>query len=532
MEIISVLLCTYNEPLKYLKLSIESILSQTYTNIQLIIVNDNPKRADMADLLAAYAREDSRIKYIVNPSNIGLVSSLNAGLKDAIGEYIARMDADDIATKDRLEKQLEFLQVKSYDMVGCNAIKIDENGKEIGYLNVPTAHEKIKEYQLYGGCVLHPTWLGKREVFEKLNGYWRMKMLNFTVGPVMSDDVVRAIGAEQVPYFRTPEFSAVMLENEKLIKKFAKAGDDARAVFITGSGTASMEATVMNVFDKTDKVLVVNGGSFGQRFVELCQIHEIPYEEIKLEKGKALKKEQLDMYDGKGFTGFLVNVHETSTGVHYDIEMISEFCKKNGIFLVVDAISSFLADDFDMNKLGVQVMITGSQKALACPPGVSVIVLSNEAVKRVEERDVKCMYLNLKSALKNGERGQTPFTPAVGTLRQINARLKEIEAAGGVENETKKIAELAQDFRDKIKGLPFEIVSESMSNAVTPLHPLNVSAYDVFTMLKDEYGIWICPNGGEMKETIFRVGHIGALTKEDNTTLVNAFKDLQRRGLL
>ena len=158
-------------------------------------------------------------------------------------------------------------------------------------------------------------------------------MLNFTVGPVMSDNTVRTIGAEQVPYFRTPEFSAVMLENEKLMKKFAKAGDNARVVFITGSGTAAMEATVMNVFDKTDKVLVVNGGSFGQRFVELCQIHEIPYEEIKLKKGKALKKEQLDMYDGKGFTGFLVNVHETSTGVHYDIEMISEFCKKNGIFL-------------------------------------------------------------------------------------------------------------------------------------------------------------------------------------------------------
>lgn len=105
----------------------------------------------------------------------------------------------------------------------------------------------------------------------------------------------------------------------------------------------------------------------------------------------AEKKKVLYMYDGKGFTGFLVNVHETSTGVHYDIEMISEFCKKNGIFLVVDAISSFLADDFDMNKLGVQVMITGSQKALACPPGVSVIVLSDEAVKRVEARDVKCI---------------------------------------------------------------------------------------------------------------------------------------------
>lgn len=357
-------------------------------------------------------------------------------------------------------------------------------------------------------------------------------MLNFTVGPVMSDENVRAIGAEQVPYFRTPEFSEIMIENEVLMKKFAKAGDDARVVFITGSGTASMEATVMNVFDQNDKVLVVNGGSFGHRFVELCEIHEIPYEEIKLNAGKALKKEQLDVYNGKGFTGFLVNVHETSTGVHYNIDMISEFCKKNRIFLVVDAISSFLADNFNMKELGAQVMITGSQKALACPPGISVIALSHEAVERIEGHSVKCMYFDLKSALKNGERGQTPFTPAVGILRQINARLKAIDTAGGVETETRKIAELAQDFREKIKGLPFEIVSESMSNAVTPLHPLNVSAYDVFMKLKEEYGIWVCPNGGELKDSVFRVGHIGALTKDDNTTLVNAFKDLQIRGLL
>ena len=374
--------------------------------------------------------------------------------------------------------------------------------------------------------------MGLELVPQKRAPRGEMTMLNFTVGPVMSDDLVRAVGAEQVPYFRTPEFSTVMLENESLMKKYAKSGDDARAVFITGSGTASMEAAIVNVFDKNDKILVVNGGSFDRRFAELCQIHEIPYEEIRLEPGKALRKEHLISYDGKDFTGFVVNVHETSTGVHYDIEMISDFCKNNRLFLVVDAVSSFLADDFDMKKLGVHMMITGSQKALACPPGVSVIVLSREAAERVESHDAKCMYLDLKSALKNGERGQTPFTPAVGILLQINARLKEIEAAGGIESEKKKIGELARDFREKIKGLPLEVVSESMSNAVTPLHPLNVSAYDIFMTLKDEYGIWVCPNGGEMKETIFRVGHIGALTKADNTTLVNAFKDLQRRGLL
>ena len=357
-------------------------------------------------------------------------------------------------------------------------------------------------------------------------------MINFTVGPVQSNDLVRSIGGEQVPYFRTPEFSKIMLENEQLMKKFSGAEEKARVVFITGSGTASMEATVANTFTEQDKVLIVNGGSFGQRFVQLCEIYEIPHTEIKLDNGKALTEQHLAVYENKGYTAFMVNVHETSTGVHYDMNLISAFCRRNHLFLIVDAISSFLADEFQMQELGVDVMITGSQKALACPPGISVIVLSEKAIERVEANKPKCMYLDLKSALKNGERGQTPFTPAVGILRQIHARLKQIEADGGVEKESAKIKDLAEDFRKKIKDLPFEIVSESMSNAVTPLHPLTAPAYDIFITLKDEYGIWICPNGGELKEKVFRVGHIGDLTKDDNDKLIVALKDMQKRGLI
>ncbi|MCR0263462.1 aminotransferase class V-fold PLP-dependent enzyme [[Clostridium] innocuum] len=357
-------------------------------------------------------------------------------------------------------------------------------------------------------------------------------MLNFTVGPVMSCDEVRAIGAEQVPYFRTSEFSEIIMENEVLIKKFAKSDNDARVVFITGSGTASMEAAVVNCFNERDKVLIINGGSFGERFVELCQIYGIPFDQIKLQFGKALKKDQLFEYSNKGYTGLLINAHETSTGVHYDLEMVSEFCRQNGIFLVVDAISSFLADEFDMKKLNVDVMITGSQKALACPPGISIIILSSKAIKRVKSRDIKCMYLNLKLALVNGMRGQTPFTPAVSILQQINIRLKKIDKTGGVDKEIKRVESIAIDFREKIKGLPLRIISESISNAVTPLQPLHASAYDIFIILKNEYNIWICPNGGELKNKIFRVGHIGDLKKEDNTILINAFKDIQKRGLL
>lgn len=357
-------------------------------------------------------------------------------------------------------------------------------------------------------------------------------MLNFAMGPVQSGQEVRAIGAQQVPYFRTKEFSSVMLENERLIKHLAKAGSDARAVFLTASGTAAMEAAVMNLFTSDDRVLVVNGGSFGQRFAELCRIHGVPFGEIRLNAGEPLTAEHLAPYEHKGYTGFLVNLHETSTGVHYDAELIGAFCKRNDLFLVVDAISTFLADSFDMCALGAGVMITSSQKVLACPPGISILVLSPEALDRVKRNPVRSMYLDLQSALANGERGQTPFTPAVSILLQIHTRLREIDRAGGAEREVQRIAALANDFRDRIAGLPLEIASPSLSNAMTPLHPVNASAGRVFEILKDEYEIWVCPNGGELRESLFRVGHIGALTRNDNAVLVDAFRDMQDRGLL
>ena len=357
-------------------------------------------------------------------------------------------------------------------------------------------------------------------------------MLNFTVGPVMSSNEVKRIGAEDVPYFRTPEFSKVMLENERIMKKFASAPESARVVFLTGSGTASMEAAVMNCFTPKDKVLIVNGGSFGQRFVELCKIHKIPYSEIKPEFGKGITEKDLEIYNSADYTGFLVNLHETSTGVKYDLDMISNFCRKNHLFLVVDAISSFLADPIDMKKSCIDVMITGSQKALACPPGISILVLSQRAIERIMVNEVPSMYLDLKAALNNGERGQTPFSPAVGIVLQIHERLSQIDKAGGVESETIRISNLAADFRQKVKDLPFEIVSDSLSNAVTPLHPTTSSAYKIFEILKDEYNIWVCPNGGDLSQKVFRVGHIGELTKDHNTILIDALYDLQKRGII
>ncbi|MDD6573038.1 MAG: aminotransferase class V-fold PLP-dependent enzyme [Thermoflexaceae bacterium] len=351
-------------------------------------------------------------------------------------------------------------------------------------------------------------------------------MLNFTVGPVQESDEILGIGSQQTPYFRNQSFSKIMLENEAMMKELSFAEENARVVFLTASGTGAMEAAVMNCFSKEDNVLVVDGGGFGHRFVQLCEIHEVPHTVVKVPFESALTKEMLEPYNGCGYTGFLINMHETSIGKLYDMKLVADFCKKNSLFLVVDAISAFLADSFNMSELGADVMITGSQKALAVPPGISILVLSEKAVDRVTNHKVKSMYFNLADALKNGERGQTPFTPAVSILLQIHARLKQL-CEYGAEAEIKRIAELAEYFRSQITDLPLKIASPSLSNAVTPLMvDEEISAYEIFETLERDYGIWVCPSGGELKDKLFRVGHIGCLEKRDYDKLVDAMKQI------
>lgn len=374
---------------------------------------------------------------------------------------------------------------------------------------------------------------GKGKLQEDKKMKIRKDHLNFSIGPVQISEEISQMGAEPVPYFRTPEFSALMKENELLIKKFVNAEENGRAVFITGSGTAAMEASIINLFSKTDKLLVVNGGSFGHRFCEICAVHEIPFDEIHLEYGEVLSEKILSQYGNKGYTGFLVNMHETSTGILYDMKMIGQFCRENELFLVVDAISAFIADALDMQAIGADVILISSQKALAVPPGISIIVLNERACQRINANRSQCFYLDLKNALGNGERGQTPFTPAVGILIQINVRLNQIDSIG-VSEQRKKICEIANDFRRRISAYPFRIFSETLSNAITPLSPTNpsVSAHHLFEVLKQEYDIIVCPNGGELTDILFRVGHIGNLSILDNDKLFQAFDELLERRIL
>ncbi len=357
-------------------------------------------------------------------------------------------------------------------------------------------------------------------------GSMQGRRLNFAAGPVMMDEDTCRIGGEQVPYFRTQGFSMVMKRNEELLTGLAGAGEGSRAVFLTGSGTAGMEMAVVNSFCSKDKVLVVNGGSFGERFGKICHIHGIPYEYVMLAPGEALERKHLEKYSGEGFTGMLVNMHETSTGVLYDMGLVGDFCKKNRLFLVVDAISAFMADTVEMEKWGIDVLVLSSQKALALPPGMSFLVLGRRAVERADRMETGSLYLQVSQYLEDGRRGQTPYTPAVGILLQLADRLEKVSAAG-ITSETGRVHNLAVYFREQLKDLPFRMFAQSPSSAVTALSPEDGrSARYYVDRLDRGYNIWACPNGGALADKVFRVGHMGDVHKEDYDVLVSALREI------
>lgn len=355
-------------------------------------------------------------------------------------------------------------------------------------------------------------------------------MLNFTVGPVMSPDEVLDVSSGSAPYFRTPEFSRVVLENESIMLSLLDAPEGSRCVFLTASGTGAMEAAVMGVLEPAERVAVVNGGSFGARFVDLCRLHGHPVDEIELEFGHQVYREDLESAVSVECGALLVNMHETSSGLLYDMNLISEFCRERGLVLIVDAVSAFIADPIDMASLGADVILTGSQKALACHPGVSLMALSPCAQERVAANSEICSYLSLKEALRNGERGQTPWTPAVTTLLEINARLKMIEARG-IEAERAEVVSRARAVREALAGTTIEMVPENPSNAVTALRCPAHNARQIIERAKSGYGMWLCPNGGALADEVFRIGHIGAISKEDNRRLTDALAAMSAEGL-
>ncbi len=344
----------------------------------------------------------------------------------------------------------------------------------------------------------------------------------FTIGPVEMYPSTKIIRDKGFVHFRSNEFSEIV--NFSLSKLSSLLGNSVKnsLIYLSASGTAAMEATVENCMDDNDKALVINGGAFGHRFCELLKYHNIRFDSIDLKWNEELTKEHLLPYENKDYTSLFVNIHETHTGQLYDIKMLSDFCKRNNMYFIVDAISAFLADEYDMEKYGVDLTIISSQKGLCLSPGCAFVSFSKKMIDKINSKDkVSSKYFDFKDYLINIPRGQTPYTPPVCIMYELQDMLNIIEREGGKDGRLRNVKAKCEYFRKKAKEIGLKIPNYPLSNMLTPVEfDDDTNAYDVIQVLKDKYKIFVNPCGGDMANKLLRVSHIGNTTTDDIDNLI------------
>ena len=173
-----------------------------------------------------------------------------------------------------------------------------------------------------------------------------MKNKQFIVGPVELYQETRDVYKTDFTYFRTTEFGELVKQSIDKLNQMLGNSIPNSMIYLTASGSAGMEAVIENCVTKNDKCLVINGGTFGRRFCELLEFHNVNFTPINLEWNEILTEKHLQKFSNQDYTALFVNLHETSTGQLYNIEMLSKFAKENNMLLIVDAISTFLADNY------------------------------------------------------------------------------------------------------------------------------------------------------------------------------------------
>ncbi|MEG1408032.1 MAG: aminotransferase class V-fold PLP-dependent enzyme, partial [Ruthenibacterium sp.] len=231
------------------------------------------------------------------------------------------------------------------------------------------------------------------------------------------------------------------------------------------------------------------------------------------------KTEKFETFHDKNFTALLVNACETSTAQAYDLDYLSDFCKRNKMLLIVDAVSAYLTDQIDMEKQNIDVLLTASQKALALAPGVALVAISERVYQDRILREKPVFYFDFANYIENQKRGQPPFTSAVGTMLALHQRLRHIVEIG-VDKEIEIHANRAQYFREKIKKLPVSVPTYKMSNSCTAVIFDDIDASEIYRNLKEKYGIILTPSGGILQSKQLRVGHLGNLELEDYDDLI------------
>jgi aspartate aminotransferase-like enzyme len=348
-------------------------------------------------------------------------------------------------------------------------------------------------------------------------------------GPTEIEEEVRQAASQPMVYNRTPEFSEFLLKIEEKLKSFFMTKND--VLIISSSGTGAMEAAVVNLLSPGDEVIVVSGGTFGQRWYEIASCYQIKCNLITVSQGECVNPEVIKEKITDKIKAIFVTANETSTGTLTNLEAIGKMVKDTNAILVVDAISSLGADRLETDSWYCDVVITSSQKALALPPGLSFITLSDKAWRMAGESKLPKYYFDLKAYKENIIRGQTPFTPPISLLYQLDIRLEKIKKIG-MNIVIIQQMEKALYLRKGLESLGIEMITKNPSNGVIGiLFPLEIDAFEIVKSLRNEFAIEITPSPGADKSRIARIGLFGELRLSDIDVLLCALEQLlQRKG--
>lgn len=352
-----------------------------------------------------------------------------------------------------------------------------------------------------------------------------IKQLLLAPGPTPVPSRVRQAMARPIVHHRTPQFSALFAEVREQLRHLFQTAQD--VLILTSSGTGAMEAAINNCFAPGDEVIFVNGGKFGERWGKLAAAFGLKPVEIPVEWGRAVRPEQVEraLAAHPNARGVLVQASETSTAAVHPVEQLAAITRRSKALLVVDGITAVGVYSIPMDQWGIDVLLTGSQKALMLPPGLALIALSARAWERVEQAQQPRFYFDLRRERSSQAKHTTAWTPAISLvvgLREALAMMQE----EGYANVYARHARLAAATRAAGRALGLrQVAPDAPSPALTALYtPEGIDGSRLFAYLRDAMKVVFAGGQDQLKGRIVRIAHLGYIGAFDTITAVAALE--------
>ena len=345
-------------------------------------------------------------------------------------------------------------------------------------------------------------------------------------GPTQVPPEVLLEMARPVFHHRTAEYRKLHQDVLEDLKTVFRTRNDVYTM--TSSGTGAMETAVVNVLSPCEKALVVQGGKFGERWVNLCKAFGAQPIVIDVPWGKAVDPEEIRKHlkADPSIGAVYTQLCETSTGVVFDMQAIGAVVKETAAILVCDGISAVGAIPMETDAWGIDMLVSGSQKALMLPPGLAFITVSPKAWKRIDERKPMAFYFDIKKARKNLATFDNPWTPAVTLVVGLKKSL-EIINARGIEQVWKDHTRLAKAARAAAKAMGLQVFADPPADCVTAIKlPENIDGEALVKRLRKDCGITIAGGQDQLKGKIIRISHMGYADSTDVIIAISAVEML------